>query len=236
MNSKHERSALTTVAFIFLILFIIYAVAGCATGAGDQKTEQPFYHYRAELTFKFGPYFYDGMVPVKVTGPIDIQIYSPITLNRVEVSTCSRHEVIRNTAKGWFDKVSNTMTYHYVPTAKELEPDCPVFFQAYNDHVQKAWGMVGNNTDEGLRGHVDCNGQGVDYSGLTMCQTKAGLEQQLTFKVPVEFEATELCSIKSKDSKTFDIRSGVGICKAVFSDGEHSHSLLLLGYDMVIVY
>jgi hypothetical protein len=143
---------------------------------------------------------------------------------------------VRNIDKGWFDKVSNVMTYEYLPTTHELEGHCPLLIQAFNDKVQKAWGMVMFRSDQNLSAHMDCNGGGITFSGVSICQTKAGLEQLLTFKAPVKFEAEPLCKIEQVDSKNYLVRSGIGWCKASFTDGKEFHDLIQLGYDQVINY
>lgn len=220
--------AYLTVAAILAVTF------GCAV---TQTTDQPYYNYRAEMVLNMNGKAYKGLAITKIAGPLAIQITSPITLNRVELSTCSRHEVIRNIDKGWFDKVSNVMVYNYQPTAYELEGHCPLLIQAFNDQVQKAWGMVFFQSDQFLQAHVDCNGEGwTTLSGITVCQTKAGLEQQLSFAKPVKFEATPQCTIQSTDQKNFQVRSSVGWCKATFSDGVNFHDLVQLGYNQVINY
>ena len=224
---------LNLLAASFLVgLFLV----GCASTPGQQSTK-PYYSYRAEMILTIGGRSFEGLVPVKVNGPIDIQIYSPITLNRVEISTCSRHEVIRNTANGWFDKVKNTMTYRYNPTPIELSGHCPLLFQAFNDHVQKAWGLVTARSDQNLPAKMECNGGVMSFAGISVCQTKSGLVERLTFAKPVEFEASPSCAIQTTDKMTFDVRSTqVGFCKATFTDGTDFHDLVLLGYDEATVY
>ncbi len=234
-EDKTNLYARTTlgVLVVFVILCEVF-LSGCADT--HTKTLKPYYAYRAEMLFTFGGNTYEGLAVTKLTGPIDIQIYSPITLNRVEISTCSRHEVIRNTTKGWFDSVKNTMVYRYIPTAYELEGHCPIHFQAFNDHVQKAWGMIAFRNDQTMPARMDCNGVGWSFSGISMCQTKAGLEQQLVFKSPTEFEATPECKIETTDKLKFQVRSTVGWCKATFTDGKEFHDLIQLGYEEVTVY
>jgi len=226
---------LNLMAAVFVVgLFI----TGCASVTG-QKNEKSFQNYRAELDFEFAGKTYEGFLVTKIgpEGFIDLVIHAPITLNRVEISTCSRHEVIRNTASGWFDKVSSDMRYRYVPTKAESAGSCPLFVQVFNDHVQKAWGMVNFRTDQDLPAHMDCNGRGISFAGVSACGTKAGLEEQLTFAKRVEFEAQPSCKITTSDNMVFNVRnSAVGFCKATFSDGAKFHDLILHGYDEVTVY
>lgn len=233
MKGLTMRLTLTWATMFLVGLFL----SGCQTIG--QTTEKPFVNYRAELDIELGGYTYDGFAVTKMgsSEALEFKIRAPITLNRVEISTCSRHEVIRNTAKGWFDKVKSTMTYSYQPTAAERSGNCPLFIQAFNDHVQKAWGMIAFRNDQTLPAHMDCNGRGWEFSGISICGTKAGLEEQVVFKTRVDFEAQPSCKIETSDNITFNVRTvGVGWCKATFSDGTRFHDLILHGYDEVTVY
>ena len=215
------------------------SVALILSGCTNQtvKTEKPYYNYHPEMQIGLGGRHYRGLAATKLSGPIAIQITSPITLDRVEFSTPGRHEVIRNFDPGWFSDVTKVMTYNYVPTAYEMETNASLHIQAFSSGVQKAWGMVMFRQEEQLKGHIDCNGEGWNYSGVSVCATKAGLEQQLKFEVPVIYEAGPNCTIKqSEDKKSFLVRSGIGWCRAVFSDSQNFHTLDLLGYDEVINY
>jgi hypothetical protein len=230
------------VAFIFACLFAGYALIGCAS-TPKSPMNQKFDFYRAEMLISIGDRSYRGLAITPLPKPntqLQVTIQSPITLDRLEISTCSRHVVMREVDKqgGWFGRSSSSysMTYTYDPTPTELEGNCPIHFEAFSKDVQKAWGMLFFRDDQALPSEMDCNGQHWSFSGLSICQTKAGMEERMTFAVPVTFAATDNCIITTTDKLNYLVRSTGGFCKATFSDGTKFNDLVLLGYNQVVIY
>lgn len=235
MKRSHQRFILLYAIGVLLISINI----GCAS-AVKQAMEDPYTSYRAEMIFDVNKKVFKGMGVAPLTATQTIILVSPIQLDRLEISSCGRHDVKRDVdAKDtWFGKTDAgyVLKYTHTPNALEVEGVCPLMFQAFSKDKQKAWGMVFFRTGQTLPAEMDCNGAHWTFVGMSVCQTKAGIEQLLTFQNPVEYEATPECSITTEDKKKFRVRARQDICKASFSDGVAFHDMVLLGYKQVVVY
>jgi hypothetical protein len=225
--------------FIALILLL----TGCGT-VPKEAMPQKFDYYRAEIKFTIGDRSYKGLAVTPFLSTIQITLQSPVALDRLEISSCSRHVVLRDVDSspgGWWGSSGKT-TYFYTPTANESEGNCPIHFQAFSKDVQKAWGMVFIRTDQTLPATLDCNdtaGSHNGWAGISPCQTKAGMDQRISFDVPVQYKASAECQITpvtDSHDTAFKVRSTGGFCKASFSDGKRFNDLVLLGYNQVVVY
>lgn len=217
---------------------LMSALSGCASVKSAMNDS--YTSYRAEMFFAIGTRSYRGLALAPPAASTTVTLTSPIPLDRLEISSCGRHEVYREVDKrsGWFGKTSSgyEMAYTYKPTEQEATGMCPLMFQAFSKEAQKAWGMLFFKSDQGLSSVMYCNGVKWEFSGLSVCQTKAGLEQMLKFEVPVKYEASPECSIATTDNKTFMVRSRNEFCKASFSDGHLFQDMVLLGYKQVVIY
>lgn len=226
------------------LMLITGLILMSACSSVTQKTTGPYTSYRAEMIFDVngadGPMEYRGLALVPSAPETTLRLTSPIPLDRLEISTCGRHEVRRDVDKQstWFSEGESgyELVYTYRPTAEESKGVCPIMFQAFSKDSQKAWGMLFFKSDQTLPAEMDCNGGHRKFSGLSICQSKAGIDQLLVFKVPVMFESNSNCVITTEDKKSHLVRSTKEFCRASFTDGKNYHDLVLLGYNQVIIY
>lgn len=194
----------------------------------ERSTTGPLYRYRADLILSLENKRFEGMAVTKLTGPLQIKIDSKVKLHYMTINSCGREDVIRD--------VDKSFTYTYIPTKKELEGLCPLYIKAFDEAGLTAWGFIAFRKDEELPSHVDCNGVGWAFAGITVCQSRAGLEQQLTFQQDIQhWESDAPCKINKVDSKTFDLRSDPGFCLATFYSSGKWHRLIFLNYEKPLV-
>lgn len=212
----------------FFICFIL-CFSGC-TSVQQTTTTGPLYSYRADTQIQVGGAQFDGMGVWKLTAPVDIEFSTPhgVTPDRIQITSCARQDI--------FENQKSPFVYHYVPVHAELGGMCPLYFEAYSKKDLISWGFIGFRFDEELQAHIDCNGQGWTYAGLTVCQTKSGLEQLMSFPVKVEAVAETGCHMTTTDKQNFKFVPDKGFCRATFvSPDKKWHRLILLGYDSVLV-
>ena len=212
---------MTRVALLALLL------TGCAGVSQKSTVGQPLWSYRADMGMMAGPSTFEGMGVTKLFGSIPIQVNSPVALDRLQVTTCARAEVYEN--------VKNPFTFDYVPSPRETDGLCPMYIEAYSKDQLTSWGFLGFRQTETLPAHIWCNGEGYTYAGLSVCQTKTGLEQQLDFKKPVKFIAEKSCNLTTSDNQSFLAKPDKGFCRATFTAGGEYHRLIMLGYDSVLI-
>lgn len=229
---------------IYAIFFAL--LAGCSSV--EQKTEKgPLYTYRADMYVQLGDKGFDGMAVTKLDGALPIRFISPVGIDRVQVTTCARQAVCQSGGvcdpafkidKDWLGNVKNSFVFNYVPVAAETEGLCPMYIEAYSKKQLTSWGFVAFRKDETLPAHIDCNGQGWTFAGVSVCQSKNSLEQTITFKQPVKIVPEPNCNFTQKDAQTYTAKPDIGFCRATFATYDQPrlwHRLILLGYDAVLV-
>ncbi len=237
----------------FLPLFML----GCSTLTTDVETvlqdarqpatEKPLYVYRADLQITTDAVAFDGVGVTKArTSPMDIDVVSQINIDRVEVETCARQDVCEHGKpctgnfqidQTWFGAAGNHMVYHYLPSTDESTGTCPIYFRIYSKVDLAAWGFLAfRSAQENLPGHMICNGVPWSFAGHSMCQTKAGLIQRLTFDQDIEdFDVDKNCGLQQLDKRTFLLRPLLGLCTGEFESQGKWHGLDLIAYKMTLV-
>lgn len=243
---RHKLLALFLLWICVAAIFMTF-IMGCASTRGQLATKLPLYTYKADIAVTVDGKSFDGMGVTSVEGPKTISLQSKARFDLLRITSCHRSKVEEKVdwQSGWFGlggKAAKAYTYTYVPLPIEQEAYCPLYIEAYEkregalDGVIAAWGYVAFRTGESLPAITECNGTRWKFAGISVCQTKAGLEQAISFDRPItRLVANDLCKITQKDDRTFRVRSGNGFCYATFTDGKEKHSLVLLGYEEVLV-
>lgn len=237
---KQNKKRFRLFLFEATVLVAVALLLGCSTVPPVEQAA--YYSYKPDTFIYFGnldldcrnnrsPDCFEGMAVTKLSGPIDITFQSAISMDRVEFSTCSRDVVVKDT--NWFG-AGHSRTYHYAPTPHELESMCPLLVQIFSKQALMSWAMVYFRSDQSLPAEIDCNDIHWKFSGISACSTRAGLEEQISFKSPIKFEQKGPCQVIQKNSMTFLVRSGVGFCEMEFTDGKNFHDLILHGYKEVL--
>lgn len=197
--------------------------------------ETPLYKNRASMKITVDGITYDGMAVGKLDGPKKIQLISQAALDLLRITTCHRDFSVEKVDKGWFGGSGHLYTYEYHPTDVEKSKVCPMYIQAFSKDRVTDWGFIAFRTDETIPAEMQCNGWWWKSDGISVCQTKAGLDQKIKFDRDVLYEAEPSCSITAKSKREFVVRGSMGFCYAEFSDGKEWHRLILLGYDSVLI-
>lgn len=203
--------------------------------ANESPDSGPLYQYRAELVISVNGTEREGVITSSLKGPLDITIRSSFALNRLQITSCARQEVFRGVDKNWWGQVSKKMTYHYVPSQNELDGPCPLYIEAFNKAGLVSWGFIAFKTIEDLPGQAICNGVKKEFTGYSVCQSKASLEQAINFPEDIEeFEAETSCAMTKVSPRTFKLRPN-GVCRATFYAGGKWHTTTMFGYKRVLV-
>ncbi len=193
------------------------------------------FNYRAELVLTVDGVVFDGMAVTRSLPHTTIHIQSKFPLDRIQVTSCGRQDVIRDFRNDWFSK-TQAYDYEYQPNQMELSGKCALYIEAFSKSALASWGFVAFRTDENLPGAMDCNGEHMPKAGWSICQTKAGLDQSISFKTDIKkYRAEPGCGAKQVDARHFTLRPALGWCAATFYDGKDFHVVTLLGYKRVLV-
>lgn len=223
------------------------AIGNTIAGEAPSKYEDgPIYQYRADLTVGFDGQWFDG-TGVTISAVKDIAVSSIINIDRVEIQSCARLDVCEFGKKcndttfkidsGWFGKPGNTMTYHYIPGETELGESCPIHIKVFDKEVLAAWAFIAFRNGEELPATFTCNGVNWKFAGHSVCQTKKGLIQKITFAEPPEdFDADKECNmVQLADKRSFEIRPALGLCTGKFYYKGKWHGMDVIGYNGVVI-
>lgn len=210
---------------------VIYLTA-CTSAQITVKT--PLYQYKPDMLITVDGATFDGMA-VTALGKKDIQIISKARLDLLMISSCHRNFTIEKVDHDWFGGSGKTYTYHYEPTEIESEGFCPLYIQAFDIKGITAWGYLAFRTTEKLPAKTQCNGTDWSFAGVSVCATRAGFEQGISFSKPVRYVAGDKCEVKKKDDKSFRLRAHEGFCYITFTDGTDYHRVVLLGYTEALI-
>ncbi len=247
------------------ILLVFLSLMGCAslqdmmnviTGNSSQKiTRTPLWVYKPDLLMQVGNEVFrsgTGAVNLPLSGPIDIKIWSQVDIDRVEISTCSRHDVCQK--KGgdlacdasrfdihtdWFGNPGKYMVYHFTPDIKERSVMCAnAIIAVYDKNALAAWGyMVFKvNTENTFTSKMTCNASDISFDGVSVCAVKSGTIQQIRFDEKIDtVRAEDVCNLKKQSEGVYDLKPQVGWCRASFGSGLKFHDVVIDGYDEVLI-
>ncbi len=221
---------------ILLIYTAAFFMAGCSTLATTAAPKKPVYNYKADMAISIGDKSYDGVAVTQLSSPLKFTITSKAKLDVLIVSTCQRYDKFEKLDKNFFGGVGKTHTYTYQPTSIENMSRCSIFLQAFDKSGLTDWGYIAFIGPGQLEATSECSGQSVRSKGHSICQSKAGLEQSLTFDRAIPYLSGDAsCNIVRKSPSAFTYRPSQGFCNAEFSDGKDFHSLTALGFDEVFI-
>ena len=162
------------------------------------------------------------------------------------MTTCHRDDTTENPDRGIFRKNGVTKV-KYIPTV-EKQKDCPLYISAYNRSQKHAFGIFPiRDKRYKLWGTTECNGIVKKEYGASICQSKAGLLQKITFKEEVRalkpvsgaaMRRADCPSIasKTKDNKTFEYILPERECIYGFiTKDKKVHKHYTIGYEDIIV-
>lgn len=249
--------------FFFLgPLIMVLGLSGCAAlqdmanvlfGNSSQKiTRTPIWVYKPDLLIGIDGTTFYGMGVSKLQDKAEIQVWSQVDIDRVEISTCSRHDVCQKKGgdlacdpsrftvdTGWFGNPGKYMTYHFQPDRKEKDDSCAnLMIAVYDKNALAAWGYLDLRTNpaSNFPAAFTCNATDWKFSGVSVCSAKAGTIQEINFDQPIDdYRADPSCGIKKISDKEFEFQPQVGWCRASFMMGIKFHDVIMNGYDEVLI-
>jgi len=197
--------------------------------------------YRKDMSIEVNGFKNQGTVVVPKANKYKFKVRGIAKLDLFTISTCSR-EITQEEAggSGWF---TNTKKYEFdfVPLPIEKKPGCPIRLSALTKSTPKhSWGYVDFQDDlHKLPATLQCNGKWVNSSGVSICQSKKGLLQQIDFYQDTRVSKAGSCNFDSEFeiSKSFVFTMQQGECVYLFKEvgGQRLHRLTTIGYDQIIL-
>lgn len=220
-------------------LLLLLLLAGCATKVPDLMV--PGEHYAHELQLEVNGVAYTGVAAVAPAAAYDIKITSPAEeVAFLTVTSCHRQFTTEPPGgTGWlFWKKKQTYAYRYEPMDLEREVGCHVEIGALDKTDGKhGFGFVDfRHPSLALPARLYCNGVEQQGMGLTVCEARAGLEQQIEFDDPVDAVARDGCpepKLLEPGKYTYEMPSGQ--CQWAFRDRlGRIHRHVGLGFEKLL--
>ncbi len=231
---------MTKKASLFGSIWVIFCLFySCST---IHQELDPKIYYKRDMKIKIGDNKYEGTAVLRNAPKIDIEFTSAGKLDLFTFTTCHR-EYTQENAKSFFNKKKIKFEYKPEPTI-ELVDSCAIQAAGYDLKGKHSWAFLDIETpDAKLPATIKCNGLTWKSNGVTICQGKAGLFQEIIFEVEVKFapqfakrkECQEIDFI-NKENKRFIYKLPNRECVFTFMSGKNEfHRLNTIGYEMILI-
>lgn len=158
------------------------------------------------------------------------------------LTTCHRDIVLENAGRPGIFGNKKRVKYDLTPVPS-METDqygCLVHLGGFERRRGRhSWAMVAfEHPSLTLKAQIQCNGLAYEAPGVSICQAKAGLTQQIRFSVPVIMGRKNACQLlTSKDGKVFQFDMPAGECVYRFAEkhGKKKHRMSTFGYEKVLL-
>jgi len=249
------------------LLLIILLLSGCITSQ-IQKLD-PATYYRNDICFEYDtgnkieipndefgdgfgyPQYENKLLKFCGTGVLPhedvykLKIISYGKLNFFSLMTCHEEDTSENPDRGIFKK-DGVVQIKYRPTL-EKGLACPLYVSAYDRRQRHAFGIIAfEHPRYQLKAKVRCNGYTRIANGVSICQSRNGLIQEISFEEEVKAakpitggaERHGDCPIiTSKDNKVFRFKLPLRECiyQFISKESRKIHKFYAIGYEDIIV-
>lgn len=216
-------------------------LVGCSIMQVQKASDLASKTYRKSLKFEVDEKTYEGIAVLPLKSCYDFTLIPEDKMSFYIFQTPHRDEPMEKPKTGWF---SNKVKYRYCPQVGiEDQGYSPLEIAALNDKQKFdsfAFIMFRDVRPEiSLKANLKCNGKFKAVEGTSICQTAAGLLQEITFnQVVLTSEPNGHCAKpESKDGIFWKIKVSEGECPYYFTAREKhkngkrlSHLLTTIGY------
>lgn len=214
-----------------IILFFMMACADMTI-----QTPDPEVYYKRDMDLEVNGISYPGTLVVPKSGRYNMKIRFPGKGDLVLLRTCHREEELE-------DLGSSEQLYYYPATGLEDTGKCYLEVAAFSKKDgQHSWGMVDFQHEMWkLPAVLKCNGQTHNAQGVSICQSKFGLIQEVVFSEKISLSEKAKCFSKLD----FEIKDGGSVIRFIMPKGECAfvirgesgkmHKLTTIGYEQILL-
>jgi hypothetical protein len=221
-------SSLSMIALLLLL-------ASCTTVDQKLKTDE---FYKRDMIIEFEGVKSEGFVVLPKRNSYKLRFHAKGKLDLFTLTTCHREITAEKIRGGIFNQVGTEYEMQFTPIEGIETSNCPIFIGGYDEQRGRhSWGAIEiADPSMDLEAQTLCNGEKRNHKGISICQSKEGLIQEISFPEPVRTAFEGSCKMDSPDGKTFLYEMIKGECAFVFmaKDGR-MHRLTTLGYEKIIV-
>lgn len=234
-------------------LLIALFLAGCSTTQDGGSIKLPSHqdpdpkvYYKRDMKIKYDKKEYIGTVVLPKGDSYDLNFKSKGKLDLFTFTTCHREITNEHAGTTGFFESKKQIGLKYTPSPKhEKKGACPIQVAGYDLKGKHSFAYLDIDTDGyTLSATIHCNGQQYRSNGVTICQSKFGLEQSITFDVEVDFmpSANPYKNCKNLIYKTVNYKEFIyeipaRECGFVFIEktSTKKHKLNTIGYEKILI-
>ena len=186
---------------------------------------------RASMPFVSEGKTYNGTGVLQRKSSQDIFFVLPKNTLKVMLTTCSREDFFP------YPDTTKPLKYNYIPVMYlENWDSCILRATAITDKGEIFNSLIDFTAGEELEAEVACNGKVEKLKGVSLCQTRKALIQNIEFKEETVFVSGEGCPEPTKGyiSTSYDLKVKEGFCAYQFIDREKKvFRLTTYGYETI---
>lgn len=207
-----------------ILLLCAYIQPSCAHNTSTFQLEKT---YRKDLIFYDEKGQHEGIYVADKMPSYHFRIRFSEKPRLMKIRSCHRELV--------FDNPGKHLDFTYEPETGLEDTIDPCFLElaSFTKEGYNQTALIDFHRDEALVGTLTCNGKRIETTGVSICQTRAGLLQRMEFEHPVIAEGLSSCPKIQDRAMTFIFPVSIGICLYFFYDGKNFHKLVTFGYDDV---
>lgn len=221
---------------IFLILISLF---GCTTV--PQKVD-PQTFYKRDMKLNVNGFKGEGTLVVPKSKSYSLEVDAKGKLDLFTFETCHREESTESAGEGGLFGDRKHVERTYVPVfGIEDKGSCVVRLGGYEQAKGRhSWALIDfEDGDTGLPAVLKCNGVEKQSKGVSICQAKEGLLQQIIFPTEVIVNPPAGCTMeRPADLKTYWFNVSAEECVFNFMEKEEphrEHRLTTLGYKAILI-
>lgn len=237
-----KTTHLEIIIFSLICLMLLFCLTCCSTIPEAMTALAPtVYKYDIKGSVNGVPFNGVGVIPD--ASQYQIKIISPVDVDMLTITSCNRDVAIQAAISvGWFES-SGGYPYTYAPDPVEKHLGCLIKLGSYNKaHGQNAWGILLPQSQAAtLPATVVCNGEIQNVGGVSICQSRVGLKQEIIFSEPVRIFVKAIkpgCVPETQDNLAWTYETALGTCAVDFmtvASPHKIHYLETVGYNEIEV-
>lgn len=223
---------------VSLILF------GTSCSSVQQRLD-PSVYYKRDMELRVNGFEGEGVLVVPKAESYKFEIKAKGRLDLFTLTTCHREEALEEAGqKGLFGDRKRVETVYKPVNGIENDGLCAVQLGGYEKvKGRHSWAFIDfENESNPLPARIFCNGNVHNANGVSSCQSREGLLQQIRFTENVDFSHSVECNPPTinggKDGvERFEIKLSRGQCVYVFmrKSDKAVHRLTTYGYQDVLI-
>jgi len=198
--------------------------------------------YKRDVRILHGGREFIGIAVLPLAASYKLELTFPGEVDLFTFRSCHREVTQEDAGGGGIFGKKNRVAYTYDPVGPfETDRYCPIEISGLEQQGGRhSFAFIDFETSrETMPAVVTCNGKVKQYSGVSVCQSPAGLMQRIKFARKVSVTSLDGCPVPlSENGSAYDLLLGVGRCVYSFRSSETPqdfHRLSTIGYQEILI-